>query len=148
MLISAGAHKLNKAWVAAPYSDGSQLVAPLRADTYDGLDADWLLQGGVQSVGPHEWVMYKPRWGAFYQTRLEAFLREQAIDTLVFTGCNFPNYPRTSMYEASERDFRVVMVADCISGVYDRGVQEMQDIGVTVVNHHDVIRKVELVTVA
>src|SRR3989442_358297 len=30
------------------------------------------------------------------------------ISTLVCCGCNFPNCPRTSLYEASERDFRLV----------------------------------------
>jgi nicotinamidase-related amidase len=83
--------------------------------------------------------MYKPRWGAFYQTGLESFLRERGIDTIVFTGCNFPNCPRTSMYEASERDFRVVMVADSMSQVYDKGVSEMNWIGIHVCHSDDLL---------
>lgn len=76
--------------------------------------------------------MYKPRWGAFYGTKLVQHLRESGTDTLVFAGCNFPNCPRTSIYEASERDFRIVLVADAISGLYDRGAQECRAIGVAV----------------
>ncbi|WP_459872860.1 hypothetical protein, partial [Endothiovibrio diazotrophicus] len=51
-------------------------------------------------------MLYKPRWGAFYRTSLESHLRGLDVSTLVFSGCNFPNCPRTSIYQASERDFR------------------------------------------
>lgn len=76
--------------------------------------------------------MYKPRWGAFYNTILERRLRESGSDTVVFAGCNFPNCPRTSIYEASERDLRIVLVADAMSGVYERGPDECRAIGVAV----------------
>jgi hypothetical protein len=42
--------------------------------------------------------------------------------------------PRTSVYEASERDFRVVLAADAMSGVYDQGAAECRRIGVGVWN--------------
>ncbi len=76
--------------------------------------------------------MYKPRWGAFYNTPLESYLNRLGVDTLVFVGCNFPNCPRTSIYEASERDFKVVLVEDAISGLYAKGKEEMLNIGVQV----------------
>lgn len=132
----------NGAKIAAPYSDGAELVSDIRSSHYSALETDKLLNGEFQSVGEHEWVMYKPRWGAFYQTDLETFLRERGIDTLVFTGCNFPNCPRTSMYEASERDFRVVMVADSMSQVYEKGVQEMSNIGVHVCDLDEVLEAI------
>ncbi|WP_268794586.1 isochorismatase family protein [Paenibacillus sp. DMB20] len=47
-------------------------------------------------------------------------------------GCNFPNCPRTTIYEASERDFKVVMVEDAVSGVYGKGIDEIKNIGVKV----------------
>jgi hypothetical protein len=49
---------------------------------------------------------------------------------VVFAGCNFPNCPRTSIYEASERDFRVVVARDALSGLYERGERELEGIGV------------------
>lgn len=73
--------------------------------------------------------MYKPRWGPFFGTPLDHHLREQGISTLVFCGANFPNCPRTSIYEASERDFRVVVVRDATSGLYERGDRELMNIG-------------------
>lgn len=115
----------------APGSSGSQLAPGLierRADF--ALEAQMLLAGRSQEVGPGEVVMYKPRWGAFYETSLEAHLRGHGVRTVVVCGCNFPNCPRTSIYEASERDFGVVLADDAISGLYERGRQELENIGV------------------
>ena len=47
-------------------------------------------------------------------------------------GCNFPNCPRPTIYEASERDFHIVFVPDATSGVYARGLDELKRIGVAV----------------
>jgi nicotinamidase-related amidase len=54
-------------------------------------------------------AIFKPRWEASFQTPLEGHLERNGGYTLVFCGCNFPNCPRTSIGEASERDFRVVL---------------------------------------
>ncbi|HWX98369.1 MAG TPA: isochorismatase family cysteine hydrolase [Mycobacterium sp.] len=117
--------------IAAPGSAGSQIAAELLPDVVE-LDHELLLSGDLQQIGTAEHVIYKPRWGAFYRTSLERHLRESGIDTVVFAGCNFPNCPRTSIYEASERDFRIVLVSDAVSGLYDRGVDECRAIGVDV----------------
>jgi len=117
--------------IAVPGSAGSQIAAELLPNVVE-LDHELLLAGGFQRVGAAEHVMYKPRWGAFFNTCLDRHLRESGSNTLVFAGCNFPNCPRTSIYEASERDFRIVLVSDAISGLYDRGVEECRAIGVEV----------------
>jgi nicotinamidase-related amidase len=117
--------------IAVPGSAGSQIAAELFPNVVE-LDHELLLAGGFQQVGVAEHVIYKPRWGAFYGTNLDRHLREIGSNTLVFAGCNFPNRPRTSIYEASERDFRIVLVSDAISGLYDRGVEECRAIGVEV----------------
>lgn len=119
-------------------SSGSQLAPELLPQPGIELDAELLLDGGVQLFGPHESVMYKPRWGAFYRTQLESFLHDRGVSTLVFCGCNYPNCPRTSIYEASERDFRAVLADDAISGLYERGRKEMADIGVMLAPAHDI----------
>src|ERR1700756_3371798 len=117
--------------IAVPGSAGSQIAAELLPNVVE-LDHELLLAGGLQRVGTAEHVMYKPRWGAFYDTDLDRHVRESGSNTLVFAGCNFPNCPRTSIYEASERDFRIVLVSDAISGLYDRGIEECRAIGVEV----------------
>jgi nicotinamidase-related amidase len=119
------------AQILAAGSSGSQLAPGVvdRGGSFT-LAADELLDGRAQEVGPGEVVMYKPRWGAFYGTPLEDHLRGQDVSTIVFCGCNFPNCPRTSIYEASERDFRVVLADDAISGLYEQGRDELRGIGV------------------
>jgi nicotinamidase-related amidase len=120
-------------------SSGCQLARELLPHAGIELDEDLLLSGGIQTINSREVVIYKPRWGAFYKTPLEQCLREQGVSTLVFSGCNFPNCPRTSIYEASERDFRVVLVDDAISGLYDQGRQEIKNIGVEVLSTSEVV---------
>lgn len=115
----------------APGSPGSQ-IAPALLPAPTELDHRTLLQGDLQQIGAAEHVIYKPRWGAFYRTTLQQHLRSQGVDTLVVAGCNFPNCPRTTLYQASERDFRLVLVTDALSGTYPRGLDECRAIGIHV----------------
>lgn len=106
------------------------------------LDTGLLLSGKIQGVTPHEAIIYKPRWGAFFKTPLESHLKALRVDTLVFAGCNFPNCPRASIYEASERDFRIVLAEDAISGLYPKGKEEMQNIGVHITDADAILNAV------
>ena len=115
-----------------PGTDGAELVSELKPNARC-LDAELLLKGGIQELRDREYVVYKPRWGAFYQTPLDKLLKKNKITTLAFTGCNFPNCPRTSIYEASERDYRIVLVKDAISGIYEKGMDELAKIGCEVI---------------
>lgn len=125
-------------------SSGCQLAPDLLPRVGMELDTDLLLSGGIQTLESREVVIYKPRWGAFYNTPLEQHLRAEGISTLVFSGCNFPNCPRTSIYEASERDFRLVLVKDAISSLYDQGAREMRNIGVELLSTNEVTDAVRL----
>jgi len=125
--------------MAAPGSEGAEIMAELLPSPLVRLDASSLLEGKPQQIGEHEWIVYKPRWGAFYRTCLDDLLRRLSLNTLVFSGCNYPNCPRTSIYEASERDYRVVFVKDAVSGVYDRGMKELARIGVHIVTTDECI---------
>lgn len=126
-------------WQAlAPGSAGSQLPRELLGELWAPLDSDALLAGEAQALGDREVVMYKPRWGAFFQTRLHDHLSSAGVNTVVLCGFNFPNCPRTSIYEASERDFRVVAVTDAISGLYEPGRHELAAIGVALMSAGDV----------
>jgi len=120
------------AMIVRPGTDGAELVEELRPSPDVRLDADGLLDTEFQEIAPNEYVMYKPRWSAFYRTDLEDFLETRGLDTLVVCGCNFPNCPRTTIYEASERDYRIVFVPDATSGVYERGIRELENIGICI----------------
>ena len=123
-----------------PGSPGAELVPGLLPSPDLRLDADLLLAGGIQQVGPTESVVYKPRWGAFHQTPLEPHLRRLGVSTLAFAGANFPYCPRSSIYEASERDFRAIVVRDGVSGLYARGEEELVNIGVALMDTAELVR--------
>jgi nicotinamidase-related amidase len=125
----------------APGTPGSQLAPGLLTDDFFSLEPDVLLAGSIQTVGPQEFVIYKPRWGAFYRTCLESHLRSLGVTTTVFTGCNFPNCPRTSLMEASERDFRILLVRDAVSGFTERDEIEMTRIGVAVFSTEELLAR-------
>ena len=122
-------------------SPGCQLAEALLPEGESSLDMDLLLGGGIQKLGPNEVVIYKPRWGAFYGTPLEAYLRKHGVSTMVFSGCNFPNCPRASVYEASERDFRIILVEDAVSGLYARGRDEIKGIGVAIRSTDELLKE-------
>lgn len=118
--------------MVAPGTQGSEIVEPLRPGHHLAMDHNSLLAGGIQRANDRELILYKPRWGGFYETSLDDLLKELHVDTLVICGCNFPNCPRTTIYQASERDFGVVFVPDATSGSYPRGNAELAGIGVAV----------------
>ena len=131
----------NGAEILLQGSAGCELASEMFQNNVN-LDSGLLLSGKVQEISNHEAIIYKPRWGAFYNTPLESHLKMFGVDTLVFVGCNFPNCPRTSIYEASERDFKIVLVEDAISGLYQKGKEEMSNIGVQVTNAETVKKAV------
>lgn len=64
-------------------------------------------------------VIRKHRFGAFYETRLEILLRQLDTRTLFIAGTTTNACVETSIREAYLRDYDVVAVTDCISGVND-----------------------------
>lgn len=103
------------------------------------LDDALLLSGQPQPLGPDEYALCKPRWGAFYRTPLADLLAGHGADTLVFAGCNLPNCPRASIIEAHERDFRVVLTPDAVSQTSDQGLREIAGLGTTLLRTADVV---------
>jgi len=123
--------------IVVPGTDGANLVAGIEPEGSIRLRAEDLIAGKFQQIADNEYVMYKPRWGAFYGTRLEWFLKKHNRNTLVFCGCNYPNCPRTSVYQASERDFRIVLVTDAMSQWYAKAEEEMKNIAVALLTTKD-----------
>jgi nicotinamidase-related amidase len=125
--------------MAIPESDGAELMDELKPSPAVRLNSNLLLSGNLQQIGPKEWIMYKSRWGAFYKTALEKHLHSLDVNTVVICGCNFPNCPRTTIYEASERDFKIVLAKDATSIVYDIALQELKNIGVSLMETDECI---------
>jgi nicotinamidase-related amidase len=135
-VVAAGA-----SWFIAG-SAGAELADGLAPSSTE-LDVDLLLAGRPQEIGDREVVMHKPRWGAFFDTCLGEHLGAQGADTLVFSGANFPNCPRTSIYEASERDYRIVVARDAISRLDSAGIEQLEGIGVRIRSVPDIARSLQ-----
>ncbi|MHB8191490.1 MAG: cysteine hydrolase family protein [Ferrimicrobium sp.] len=116
--------------IVRPGSAGSQIAPELWPQDAGELDATSLLAGCFQKVGVSEVVIRKPRWSAFYRTPLKGHLTNAGVTTIVVAGCNYPNCPRATIYDASERDYRVLIASDAISGLDDRHLVEAERIGV------------------
>lgn len=127
--------------IVSPGSDGAELASELKPSQSIRLNPSLLMKGEPQQLDANEWILFKPRWGAFFKTELENILSQYNISTLVVTGCNFPNCPRTTIYEASERDFRTVVTKDAVSGLYTKGEQELENIGVTILKAKEIINR-------
>lgn len=117
--------------VVAPGTSGSQIPAPLLPQGVSvELDAEALLAGDIQPIAADEFVLYKPRWSAFHRTRLHSLLQQRGIDTVVVAGCNLPNCPRATLFDASELDYRTVLVTDATSQTSDSRLHDLALIGV------------------
>src|SRR5207244_4399707 len=89
--------------ILAPGTPGVEVVDSLLPRR---LDYDWerLLSAEPLQLGEREWIMYKPRWSAFQRTGLGDLLAGEGVTTVVVAGCNFPNCPRSTVYDATARD--------------------------------------------
>lgn len=47
-------------------------------------------------------------------------------------------------HEASERDFRIVLVENAVSGIYDKAITELNNMGVMVCSSEQLIKDMEL----
>jgi nicotinamidase-related amidase len=128
--------------IARPGTAGAQPAAGLLRAPVE-LDAEALLAGRLQPAGPEEFLLFKPRWNAFFGTPLDEELRVRGVDTVVVAGCNYPNCPRGTLYGASERDYRALAVPDATSGWTGTAVAELAAIGVLTASSAEVAAAVE-----
>ena len=116
--------------VLMPGSMGAELIDELKPDPDIRLNPCRLLKGRFQELGPREWAFYRPRWGAFHATDLELRLRDLGVTTLILCGLSFTTGVRATVFEASARDFRVVVIPDALANANDDGVRELGRLGI------------------
>ena len=116
--------------VLMPGTAGVELIEAIRPSRDTRLDPSLLLSGEPQAITEDEWAIYKPRWGAFHETGLDAHLKALGITTLVICGCNYNTSGRATVYEAGARDYRVILATDALTGAQESSVCEMGRIGV------------------
>jgi ureidoacrylate peracid hydrolase len=66
---------------------------------------------------PGEAVIVKPRHSGFYNTQLDAALKEQGVTTLIFTGGTTSICVESTIRDAFFRDYRCLVLADCTAEV-------------------------------
>ena len=116
--------------VLMPGSLGAELLEEILPGPAVRLDPYLLMDGGYHRIGAREEALYKPRWGAFYNTCLADRLNAYGITTLLVSGFNFASSGRATTLEASERDFRVVLVPDAAAGADETAQRELCRVGV------------------
>ncbi|HYI16244.1 MAG TPA: cysteine hydrolase [Thermomicrobiales bacterium] len=62
---------------------------------------------------PGDILVSKHRYSGFFQTDLDAILRDRAITTLVFTGCTTSVCVDATLRDAFYRDYRCLLLTDC-----------------------------------
>ncbi|WP_229117299.1 cysteine hydrolase family protein [Enemella dayhoffiae] len=116
--------------VVSPGSSGAEIPYALTGGTPVRVDAELLLTGAPQILGEREVLLYKPRWSAFHRTRLQAWLEQQNVSSVVVAGCNLPNCPRATLFDASERDLPAGLVIDAVSQTSPERLADLRRIGV------------------
>src|SRR6267154_2975731 len=76
------------------------------------------------SLAPSDLVMTKKRYSAFYGTPLDETLSRLKPDAIIVAGINTHACIRTTAIDAYQRDWPVILAADCIDS-YDREHHEI-----------------------
>lgn len=59
---------------------------------------------------------------------------------MVVQGCNLPNCPRATLFDASSLDYRTVLVSDATSQVTDDRLHDLTLIGTHIMTADEVVR--------
>ncbi|MFR7989269.1 MAG: cysteine hydrolase family protein [Anaerovoracaceae bacterium] len=114
--------------------DGGRTMAP----GSKGINSEELAEGLVQQ--PEDYEIIKPRWSAFFQTKLDLVLRRLGVDTVILIGTTTPNCIRITCYDAIALDYRTVIIERCCSSQNEEiqrvNMEDMERIGAVIVRQH------------
>lgn len=73
----------------------------------------------VSELRPHaeDIVLYKNRYSGFYNTELDARLKQHEIKNLIVTGCTTSICVESTVRDAMFRDYRCLVLRDCVAEV-------------------------------
>lgn len=112
---------------------------------------DWRYEAGTREAefldelapAPGETVVDKTTSGAFNSGRLESVLRERGIETVVICGVDTRFCVETTVRDASDRGFEVVLVGDACASksreLHEQGVTLLRDAYCVVLQTDEVI---------
>lgn len=81
----------------------------------------------MPELGPEPsdlFVTSKRRFDAFYGTNLEILLRVLGVDTVILAGANTNTCVLCTTFGAYNRDYKVVLAADCVAPTYGQDLHE------------------------
>ena len=114
------------------------------ADVVPTIRSERLLTGGETSADFHaaleiqdsDWVIIKPRIGAFSGSDLELTLRARGIDTLILAGVATGVCVDTTARQAALMDFKTIMLSDgtATSGMAGYSAEELQEMTLAIFN--------------
>ena len=89
----------------------------------------------------------KKRYNCFYMTDLDFILRNLGADTVIITGINTSSCCLNTSFEATNRDYGVIMVEDCMDSMdgrdfHDAAIKIMKRIIGTVVTSQELVKSV------
>jgi ureidoacrylate peracid hydrolase len=70
---------------------------------------------------PGDVVVYKHRFSGFFETDLDAILRSNGIESLVFTGCTTSVCVESTLKDAMFRDYHCLLLEDCTAEAIGAG---------------------------
>ena len=71
---------------------------------------------------PGDVVVYKHRFSGFFETRLDAVLKDWGIRNLVFTGCTTSVCVESTIKDAMFRDYHCLLLEDCTAEAIGAGL--------------------------
>jgi ureidoacrylate peracid hydrolase len=72
---------------------------------------------------PGDLIVVKHRFSGFFETNLDALLRDLGVTTLVFTGCTTSVCVESTLRDAFFRDYRCLVLADCTAEPIGYGLE-------------------------
>jgi ureidoacrylate peracid hydrolase len=70
---------------------------------------------------PNDVVVYKHRFSGFFETDLDAILRSDGIENLIFTGCTTSVCVESTLKDAMFRDYHCLLLEDCTAEAIGAG---------------------------
>lgn len=111
------------AFTRLAFEDCDYRFTPSTNKEFAALAAERRLRNGTSgaelhpglAVTPSDIVVRKTRLGAFSTTNLDEMLTNLGVTTLILTGIHASGAVLSTVREAADRDYRLIVLADCIS---------------------------------
>lgn len=94
----------------------------------------------VQELTPlkEDYVLVKPRFSAFFDTKLKEILQEKQITHVLIAGTQYPNCIRATAVDGLCHDFYVTVLTDCCSAksedIAQANLRDLQNMGIDCVD--------------